>query len=282
MIDPSEMERRYEVLDKTLESWCQGDFVIGPLSFIVRFEPDISVWLGDRDDVADSDVYEDEVEGLVLLTQTCDVVRKSKDRPYVEVGPLVRARDEAFLQSIMRGSSPRYAYVPGAAPRMLVADLDRVMTVEKSLLMKWTRETGCPTDQDHRYFAEALARKRARFAFPDDFVSMVEGLRGRITQKHAKESPEGTCLRMLREIRVAALPRWDATPVSLLFWFIVAEGESPADEDLRRQCKAWMDYVRPSGRFSSFDSDVVGLDDISAREYLNSDRLDLDHLSRLL
>jgi len=282
MIDPSELERRYKVLDEALESWCQGDFIIGSLGFIVRFEPEIPLWPGDRDEVTDSDVYEEEVEGLVILTQTCDVVRKSRDRPYLEVGPLVRVKDEATLRSIMRGTSPRYAYVPGAASRMLVADLDRVMTIEKGLLAKWARETGCPTDQDQRCFAEALARKRARFAFPNDFVSMVEGLRDRITQKHAKESPEGTCLRMLREIRVAALPRWDATSVSLLFWFIVAEGESPADDNLRRQCKAWMDYVRPSGRFSSVDSDIVSLDDISAREYLNSDRLDLDHLSRSL
>jgi hypothetical protein len=280
MIDPAELEQRYEALDKALESWRQGDFVIGPLGFIVRSEPEIPLSAEDRDEVPDADLYEQDVEGLVILTQTCDVVRKSKDRPFLEVGPLVRVNDEAHMRIIMRGSSPRYAYLPGAASRMLVADLDRVMTVEKGVLATWTRETGCRSDQEQRAFAEALARKRARFAFPDDFASLVERLRARITQKHSKESPEGACLRSLREIRVAAFPQWDAPSVSLLFWFIVADGVSPVAEDLRQQCKTWMDNIGPIGRYSSVDYDIVTLDGISAREYLNSDRLDLDHLSK--
>jgi hypothetical protein len=278
MIDPAELERRYEALDAALETWRQGDFVIGPLGFIIRFDPELPLRPGDQE-ASDVDLYEDDVEGLVVLTQTCDVVRKSRDRPYVEVGPLVRVKDEAALETIKRGTSPRYAYLPGAAPRMLVADLERVMTVEKGLLAKWAREAGCPTDQDQRNFAEALARKRARFAFPNDFVSLVEDLRARITQKHDKGSAEGALLRSIREIRVTATPRWDATPLSLMFWFIVIEGMSPTADELRQQCKAWIGKLNPNGRFSSIDYDIVALGDISAREYLSSDRLDLDHLS---
>ena len=282
MIHKAEMERRYESIDAALEFWRQGDFVLGPLGFIVRFNPDIPLSPGDRIDASDSDLYEEDVEGLVILTQTCDVVRKSRDRPFVEVGPLVRVGDDAFLQTIRKGSSPRYAYVPAAAPRMLVADLDRAMTVEKSLLATWKREIGCPTDQDQRNFAEALSRKRGRFAFPDDFVSAAEGLRVRITQNHAKGSSEGESLRSLREIRVAAIPQWDALSVSLLFWFIVLDSASPAAEGLRRQCEVWMGCFKPGGRFSSIDYNIVTLDEISAREYLTSDRLDLDHLSKPL
>ena len=279
MIDPAELERRYKSLDVALESWRQGDFVIGPLGFVIRFNPELPLRSGDKDEASDADLYEENVEGLVVLTQTCDVVRKSRDRPFVEVGPLVRVNDEAALENIRRGTRPRYAYLAGAAPRMLVADLERVMTVEKGLLAMWAREVGCPTDQDQRIFAEALARKRARFAFPDDFISLVDGLRARILQKHDKGSPEGALLRSLREIRVTATPRWGATPLSLMFWFIVIEGVSPTADELRQQCKAWIGNLNPNGRFSSIDYDIVALDDISAREYLSSDRLDLDHLS---
>jgi len=279
MIDPAELERRYESLDTALEPWRQGDFIIGPLGFVIRFNPKLPLMPGDQDDTSDSDLYDQDVEGLVVLTQTCDVVRKARDRPYVEVGPLVRVKEAAELENIRRGASPRYAYLPGAAPQMLIADLDRVMTVEKSLLAIWTREVGCPTDQDQRDFAKALARKRARFAFPNDFVSVVEGLRARITQKHAKESSEGECLRSLREIRVTAAPSWDAVTISLKFWFIVVEGSLPTTDELRQQGEAWMGYLKPGGRFSSIEYDMVTLDAVSAREYLSSDRLDLDHLS---
>jgi hypothetical protein len=280
MIDPAELERRYESLDTALESWRQGDFVIGPLGFVIRFDPELPLRPGDQDEATDSDLYEEDVEGLVILTQTCDVVRKARDRPNVEVGPLVRVKDDAVLENVRRKASPHYAYLPGAAPRMLIADLDRVMTVEKSLLAMWTREVGCSTDQDQRDFAKALARKRERFAFPEDFVSLVEALRARITQKHAKDSPEGSCLRSLREIRITATPSWDAMPVSLMFWFIVVEGALPTADGLRQQCAAWMGYLKPGGRFSSIDYDIVTLDDLSAREYLSSDLLDLDHLSK--
>lgn len=282
MIDPADPEGRYEALDTALKSWHQGDFVIGPFGFVVRFDPELPLKQGDQGEVSDSALYEEDVEGLVVLTQTCDVVRKSEERPYVEVGPLVKVNDEWALENIKRGVSPHYAYLPGAAPRMLIADLDRVMTIEKSLLATWRREAGCPTDQDQRDFAEALARKRARFAFPDDFVSFVEDFRARITQKHTKSSPEGACLRSLREIRVSAIPRWDACSLSLMFWFIVAEGALPTAPGLREQCKVWMGYLNPGGRFSCIDYDIVTLDDISAREYLSSDRLDLDHLSKAL
>jgi hypothetical protein len=278
MIDPAALEGRMEALDKALESWRQGDFVIGSLGIVVRFDPHFPIRPVDPDEPSDSDLYEEDVEGLVLLTQTCDVVRKASDRPYVEVGPLVRV-EEGALQNIRKGNSPRHAYVPGAASRMLVADLDRVMTVEKGLLANWTREAGCPTDQDQRDFAEALARKRARFAYPDDFVSLVKPLQDRVTQKHAKESPEGKCLRALREIRVKATPHWDDRSISLLFWFIVIDGVDQAALGLRRQCKTWMDTLVPEGRLSSIDWDIVTLDELSARDYVISDRLDLGHLS---
>jgi hypothetical protein len=161
----------------------------------------------------------------------------------------------------------------------LVADLDRVMMAEKTLLARWTQQEGCGNDEERRIFAEALARKRARFAFPDDFESVIAGLKDRIIHKHDRESAEGKHLRALREIRVAAYPAWDARIVSLKFWFIV-DDEGMVTAELRRGCETWISRLPPQGRFSRIDYDLVSLDGLSAREYTESDRLDLDHLSR--
>lgn len=138
---------------------------------------------------------------------------------------------------------------------------------------------GLCSDEERRAFAEALARKRARFAFPDDFEEIAAGFKDRITHKHDRESAEGEQLRALREIRVAAQPSWDAQVVSLKFWFIVDE-ESMNTAELRHGCEAWVKRLAPQGRFSRIDYDLVSLDGLSAREYSESDRLDLDHLSR--
>ncbi len=154
------------------------------------------------------------------------------------------------------------------------------MTVEKSVVAAWTRTPGCPTDEARRHFAQALARKRARVAFPDDFTDLVAKLVDRLSEKHGKESEEGRALRALREIRVRAAPSWDAREIELTLWFI------PDDDDLDYEGRPWYWHlepweklVTPTGRFAEIYCVVRPLGDLTAREYVESDLLDLDHLS---
>jgi hypothetical protein len=41
----------------------------------------------------------------------------------------------------------------------------------------------------------------------------------------------------------------------------------------------WLDLVPESGRFQSVEGQVITLEVLSAKDYTESDRLDLDHLS---
>ncbi len=161
-----------------------------------------------------------------------------------------------------------------------VADLDRVMTIEKSAVLAWTRIEGCRNDDDARRLSLALARKRARIAFPDDFVRFALPLMKRMSSKHDKESDEGRALRALQEIRVRAAPSWDADEVALMFWFICND-DDPAFQDQRwdQFLTAWLKRVPASGRFVSVDGVIHTLDDLTARDYVESEPLDLDHLS---
>jgi hypothetical protein len=197
----------------------------------------------------------------------------------VEVAPLVEVNAN-HLAEIQRGYRPQYAYIPGVADQNLVADLDRVMTVEKTVVSRWERKPGCSTDEEVRAFAQAVSRKRARFAFPDDFAEFVNPLQGRIKEKHGKASREGEALRALIEIRVRAEPSWEAKTIKLLFYFIRNLREVTFQgrnwNDFREQ---WLALVPERGRYIRVDGIVVTHDDITAREYLESDRLDLDHLS---
>src|SRR5581483_2348009 len=95
--------------------------------------------------------------------------------------------------------------------------------VEKSVVAQWTRTPGWTSDEQLRAFSQALARKRVRFAFPDDFAALVKPLRDRLAGKHDKDSSEGRALRQLREIRIAASPSWDGDSVSLMFHFVRRE-----------------------------------------------------------
>ena len=161
-----------------------------------------------------------------------------------------------------------------------MADLDRVMTVEKPLVASWTRTPGWSNDADGRAFAQSLARKRVRFAFPDDFTAFVKKLQGRMTEKHDKATDEGRGLRALREIRVRASPSWDAIEVDLVFWFIRDAGDATfGGRNWADLLKDWLKLVAQSGRFKQVEGQVVSLRDMTAEDYVESDPLDLDHLS---
>ena len=117
----------------------------------------------------------DEVPGLALLSQTCDLMRDCEERPYMEAAPLVQV-SEGEVEDIRRLRRPAFAYLPATARQRLVVDLDRTMTVAKSLVAEWPRTQGLSTDVERRDFAHALARKRARCAFPDAFVLAARAL----------------------------------------------------------------------------------------------------------
>ena len=277
----NEREAWIQEIDAALQKWCQGDYVLGEQWFIQRFNPQRPL-TDESKDVAEKevDLAEYEVRGFVVVTQTCDIVRSCASRPFIEVVPLLEV-NEKYLHDIQRGRRPQYAYIPGAAEHRLVADLDRVMTVEKAVVAEWERKAGCSDDGEVRALGKALARKRIRFAFPDDFTELARKLQGRLQDKHDNASIEGEALRALREIRVRAAPSWNDAEIELMFWFIRHEEQIQFQgTGWEQQLTKWLALIPESGRFQSIEGLVVTLEDMTAKEYVESDPLDLDHLSR--
>jgi hypothetical protein len=272
-----------ETVDTALKEWCQGDCVLGEHWFVYRFNPQRPL-TPDSADVAQAennikDITESEVKGFAVVTQTCDIVRTCDERPFVEVVPLLEV-DGRKLHDIQRSRRPQYAYIPGIAELNLVADLDRVMTVEKAVVAEWERKPGCLNDEEIRQLGQALKRKRARFAFPDDFTDFAINLQNRLRDKHNKSSPEGEALRALREIRVRAEPSWNSCEIRLIFWFIRDEEQNQFEGiGWDQYLEQWLKLIPESGRFQNVEGSVVALEDMTAKEYVESDRLDLDHLS---
>jgi hypothetical protein len=273
-------------INNRLQHWRQGDVV---------FDSDLEfVHLGDvsrplspaSQQIANASGDEiprgatpilDKVAGLVILTQTCDIVRDCRKRPFVDVAPLIPMTAE-WLSDIRRLRRPNFAYVPGTAAAHLVADLDRTMTVEKSLVAEWTRVSGWETDGDSRDFSMALSRKRSRFAFPNDFNSATRKLQERFTKKHGRTSGEGAHLRALAEIRVRAAPSWDSERVHLSWWFI-KDADPKEEVDWSGWADRWIKLIAATGRFYLETPTVCRLEDMTALDYVESDRLDLDNLS---
>ncbi|HLV65510.1 MAG TPA: hypothetical protein VKY73_06845 [Polyangiaceae bacterium] len=268
-------------IDAALREWRQGDLALEEFWFVHVGDGAAPLTAAAAEASGGAQALTTEVLGLVVLTQTCDIVRSCVTRPYVEVAPLVRVSEDD-LRQVKRGRRPAHATLPALEKDLLVADLDRVMTVEKSMVASWRRTPGFTRDADGRAFAQALARKRVRFAFPDDFTLLAKKLQARLGDKHDKNTDEGRGLRALREIRVCASPSWDAPSTEIFFWFIrddadaTFEGKSWAD-----LLKDWLKLVPATGRFTSIDGQVATLQEMTAQDYVDSDPLDLDHLSTI-
>lgn len=277
-MDMDENER--DRIDRALNAWRQGDCVLGPQWFLYRLDAASPLTEESVAAAAEgADAGEAEVAGFMLVTQTCDIVRACADRPFVQVCPLVQVPADR-LSDVQRERLPRFVSVPGLASRSLVADLDRVMSVEKAAVARWERTAGCHDDADSRTLARALARKQSRAAFPDDFVQLAQPLVKRMSAKHGKQTDEGHALRSLREIRVRAAPAWSAESIALTIWFIRDAGATDFDErGWHEHAEAWLRRLPEGGRFEEIDGVVLTLDDLTARDYVESDRLDLDHLS---
>lgn len=122
-------------VDTALKNWRQGDSVLGKHWFVYRFDPQRPL-TSESDSIKheETDLSATEVMGFVVITQTCDIVRSCKDRPFIEVVPLIRVDDDR-LHEVQRCKRPQFAYISGVAQHNLVADLDRVMTLEKAVIL---------------------------------------------------------------------------------------------------------------------------------------------------
>ncbi len=259
--------------------WRQGDCVLGTQDFIYRILATMPLAQASMDAVAEdplAEVVAQTVEGLMVVSQSCDIVRPAAGRPFVEAAPLVQLPDLEFREVIL-GARPQYATVPSLHAAKLAADLDRVMTVEKSLLSTWARHPGCSDDSDRRLLGKRLARKRFRAALPDEFTPWFKPLRNRLSRLADSNAADALVFSELEEIRIQATPSWGAAQVNIFIWFILKD-EAPA-RDRSDVLDAWLAKIPPKGTFITCGGRMAFYSDMTASEYLDSDSLDLDHMS---
>jgi hypothetical protein len=275
---------RAERINNALAEWRQGDVAsLRVVNWIgAPSEPltEASAQAASDTDLATATVHS-EVDAVVVITQTCDIVRDCGTRPLVVVAPLVRLDGPAASEAL-RGMRPRFANVPALGPTAF-ADLDHIVTVEKSVLASADRMPGTSSDAEIRRFGLQVGRKHGWFAFPDDLAVALRGLIPRISDKHAKQSREGRALAALETIRATGSPDWSAERVDVFLVFAPPTRDE-ADEVMTETewddvVAGWLARTEPFGLIASIQGAMIPLDELTAREYLDSDALDLDYLS---
>lgn len=249
-----------------LDAWRQGDLALAPL--------ELSVLMVDDQEQFWQAI--DAPHGVAILSQSCDIIRKVEDRPYVQIAGLVPATAGEIARAI-RLETPSRIYINSLNDRELLIDLDLTATVHKTVVSTWQRTAGCASDDETRRFAISLARHRQRFAFPDAFNALIAPIRKWIESKRSKQSSQGNFVRALHEVRVRC-DNWDA-PTELTFLAIV--NQIPAPEELVQWEAAAKSLEEKAAHenYPAAEFRIVTYDSISAREYRESDRLDWDGLS---
>lgn len=261
---------------QAIAEWRQGDFALGVGEFFLHTVP--STVEGELFESA----VDESIAGLVVISQTCDIVNDGLEG-FVTVCPLVEINAEQ-VANVGSGRTPIYAAIEGVSNNALVADLTRMATVSKALLVQWPRSIGFQTADYARQFAHALERKHGRFAYPDDFVRALDKLRNRIFQKHGKpESDVGKIYRSILEIRVRAAPSWDAADAEIGFIFILNDKDKreASHDDIAKEIAEQMAKINLPKPFRSAAPPylLVTLDDLKGRDIIESIALDYHSLT---
>lgn len=275
-----DQNRLFYKVDQETRKWQQGDYCLGDLEFYLVVNSEQHIAAREQLDSEETSILQP-VRGLCVVSQTCDIVRTCRKRPFVEFSPLVEVNSK-YLAEVKKGMRPNYAFLRPLENDLLVVDLDRTMTAEKSLLLKLDRLAGLGTDEEKRMFSWSLGRKRTRFAFPDDFIALINKLSNRIKNKHKKFSNEGSFINSLREIRVRAAPSWNHPKVEVTI-YLVKETNSEVSvsfQDEKKVIETWSCQIGQSNRYDPINFEITGLEVLSAQDYVESDPLDFDHLSQ--
>ncbi len=261
--------------------WRQGDIVdLGAIAWLATPGAALTLQSADAEGNELSCVIA-EADRLAIVSQTCDIVRDCQARPFLLLAPVVTLEEPAAGEA-RRGSRPRFVPIPGIGANAFV-DLDRVVTIEKSVILDTEPTRGLTDEGSQRRFGLGIARVFSRFAFPDDLVIAVRGLVARARGKHGRDSVEGRALGSLEEVRVTGSPSWGASEIDVFVTFAPSTRQDAEDvmseEEWDRIVDGWIRRTEPFGVVKSVDGAMIPLDELTAREYIDSDVLDLDYLS---
>jgi hypothetical protein len=257
----------------SLADWRQGDFSQDVGGFTFATVPQDELPFSVNEEI-------EGIWGLIVVSQTCDIVLETGRRQYVSVCPLIERTPEQ-AQMVLKGN-PSLVPVEGT-PDSIFADVSRVMSISKELLRQWTRQEGFHSDQTRRNFSAALERKFGRFAFPDSFNEALSGFRERVWKRHDKEdSPVGQIYRSIAEIRFAARPSWDEEVVEVQLIAILNQEDQRVakDDDISLELNSQIAKVMLPEKYSWSDPPFLAAEpaDFTAEDIIFSDRADFDFL----
>lgn len=265
-----------ELIAEKLLKWRQGDYALGVGGFLFADVPE-------EGDAFDARLADDEVAGLVVVSQTCDIIRLTDDKRFVAVCPLV-SRESKHWKEIASGRFPSLTTLEHAPSEGVFVDLARIMSVSKPLLASWDRQDGFTTTERAIRFAAAIERKMGRFAFPDDFDGATKLFQARVRERHSKtQSPIGKVYRSIDQLRFIASPHWEADAVEITMLAVLHPKDKrvATDDEIRAELDAACKSVTWPAKYRWADPAFypATAEDLRGADILKSQLADFEYLS---
>ncbi len=154
---------------------------------------------------ADGD-YEsfDTPHGVVLLSQTCDLVQ---NRERVLVAPVIEL-DASTMKQVRKGKKPLHVEVGSSHDR--VADIERMVSLPRAALAEAVvaeHSVDERSGEDADRLSARIGRALYRYAFPDEVHDALRKFNRKITDGYGKETAFAKVLGMVDEMRISC-PNW--------------------------------------------------------------------------
>lgn len=166
--------------------------------------------------------------GIVILSQTCDIVQPSKSHCFV--APVIATSgnngDPGLISSAKKGRAPLHLYLITADDVEMVADIGKLASVPKKLLER-RRLIWPGPDQAHgqraRQLGDRISRAFDRFPFPDEVYPSFRKLREKIQKSAGRNGAFSKVLEEINELRISA-DQWSKPGRNLTLYCLVDDG----------------------------------------------------------
>jgi hypothetical protein len=204
------------------------------------------------------------VDNVVLLTQTCDLQFTTVNEHRCLVAPVMLISEQVAHEA-WRGRRPGLAGLPWVSLKA-VADLSRITTVERSVLVDAVSRGRPRNPRERFHFAETISRYLTRPALPDPINKVLSPFVRRIAEKHGRHSAEGLCAHKVSELRIEATPDIDHEEPALNVLMILDEDELPQLPDGSHVDDNRIDRLVGAGQTSAAEAVHRAGDPITKRE----------------
>ncbi len=161
--------------------------------------------------------------GVVVISQSCDVVREDERHPNLIIAKIAHLTSEESRRC-RKKEQPRFVHLPGLGNEVF-ADLEFIATVAKNGIRPSTIAERIGVDPEDEkavgMLASQISRRFGRFPFPDNLTPAIRDVQKKVSERYLREdSPIAKVFACIADMRLECSAEWSRPPFDLTLHLI--------------------------------------------------------------